>query len=30
MATINEYEAKQIEKTNATKLTPVVFVKRFV
>jgi non-heme chloroperoxidase len=26
MATINEYEAKQIEKANATKLTPVVFI----
>lgn len=26
MATINEYEAKQIEKANTTKLTPVVFI----
>ncbi len=26
MASINEYEAKQIEKANATKLTPVVFI----
>jgi pimeloyl-ACP methyl ester carboxylesterase len=26
MASINEYEAQQIEKANATKLTPVVFI----
>lgn len=26
MASINEYEAKQIEQANATKLTPVVFI----
>jgi non-heme chloroperoxidase len=26
MATINDFEAKQIEKANATKLTPVVFI----
>jgi hypothetical protein len=26
MVTINEYEAKQIEKANAKGLTPVVFI----